>query len=128
MITKEEAIKELTDLLPEEFLMDYADAIRMAIKALEREQCGDCISRKSVSGCVSTMYYKGLGKQKSLEYILKYIERLPAVTPMPKMMKWIKTISENGVTSAVRCSECGFEDNRYELFNYCPKCGAKNNN
>lgn len=33
--------------------------------------CGDCISRESVSGCVSTMYYKGLGKQKSLEYILK---------------------------------------------------------
>ena len=31
--------------------------------------------------------------------------------------EWIKTISENGITSAVRCSECGFEDNRYMLFN-----------
>ena len=39
--------------------------------------------------------------------------------------KWIKTLGENGVTSAVRCSECGFEDNRYELFNYCPNCGAE---
>lgn len=37
---------------------------------------------------------------------------------------WIKTISENGVTSAVRCSECGFGDNRYMLFRYCPNCGA----
>ena len=38
---------------------------------------------------------------------------------------WIKTISENGVTSAARCSECGFGDNRYMLFRYCPNCGAK---
>jgi len=88
-MNKEEAIKELTDLLPEEFLMDYAEAIEMGIEALEREECGDCISRKSVSGCVSTMYYKGLGKQKSLEYILKYIDRLPAVLPMPKMGKCV---------------------------------------
>lgn len=43
----------------------------------------------------------------------------------PKMGKWVKTIGENGVTSAIRCSGCGFEDNRYELFNYCPNCGAK---
>ena len=38
---------------------------------------------------------------------------------------WIRTTGENGVTSSARCSECGFEDNRYELFNFCPKCGAK---
>lgn len=38
---------------------------------------------------------------------------------------WVKTIGENGVTSACRCNLCGFEDNRYSLFNYCPKCGAK---
>ena len=38
---------------------------------------------------------------------------------------WIKTIGENGITSAVRCSECGFEDNRYMLFRYCPDCGTK---
>lgn len=39
--------------------------------------------------------------------------------------RWIKTIGENGVTSACRCNLCGFEDNRYLLFNYCPWCGAK---
>lgn len=38
--------------------------------------------------------------------------------------RWIKVIGENGVTDAVCCSICGFEDNRYELFNYCPNCGA----
>ena len=43
----------------------------------------------------------------------------------PQTGHWIKTISENGITSAVRCSECGFEDNRYMLFRYCPNCGTK---
>ncbi len=43
----------------------------------------------------------------------------------PKTGHWIKTISENGITSAVRCSECGFEDNRYMLFKYCPNCGCR---
>lgn len=38
--------------------------------------------------------------------------------------KWVKRVGENGVTSACVCSECGFEDNRYELFDFCPKCGA----
>lgn len=83
------------------------------------EECGDCISRKSVSGCVSTMYYKGLGKQKSLEYILKYVDRLPAVTPMPKMGTW----ERDQFTNQPTCSVCG-----YKVFggqtNYCPNCGA----
>lgn len=39
--------------------------------------------------------------------------------------RWIKTVGENGVTSACRCSNCGFGDNRYSLFNYCPICGAR---
>ena len=36
-MTREEAIKELTELLPEEFLSEYADAIKMAIEALEQQ-------------------------------------------------------------------------------------------
>lgn len=36
-MTREEAIKELTELLPEEFLMEYAEAIRMGIEALEQQ-------------------------------------------------------------------------------------------
>lgn len=47
------------------------------------------------------------------------------IKPEQKTGHWIKTIGENGITSAVRCSECGFEDNRYMLFRYCPNCIAK---
>lgn len=38
--------------------------------------------------------------------------------------RWIKCVGENGVTSACRCSLCGFEDNRFSVFNFCPNCGA----
>ena len=93
-MSREEAIKELTDLLPEEFLMDYADAIRMAIKALEQEQCGDCISREDAlnemrryhDDCAKTSEYTRLGFETAMEVI----KSLPPVTPMPRMgIDWI---------------------------------------
>lgn len=65
----------------------------------------------------STNAYGSMDIAKSV--ILKVLEQ------EPKTGHWIKTIGENGVTSAVRCSGCGFEDNRYTLFRYCPECGAK---
>ena len=37
-MTKEEAVKELTELLPEEFLSEYTDAIKMAIEALSSSE------------------------------------------------------------------------------------------
>lgn len=53
------------------------------------------------------------------------IEAIPAADVQPvRHGRWVKTIGENGVTSACRCNLCGFEDNRYSLFNYCPNCGA----
>ena len=54
------------------------------------------------------------------------LNSIPAADVQPvRHGRWIKTIGENGVTSACRCNLCGFEDNRYSLFNYCPNCGAK---
>ena len=47
------------------------------------------------------------------------------LTEVPPHGRWIKTVGENGVTSACRCSNCGFADNRYSLFNYCPVCGER---
>ena len=46
-MTREQAIEELTELLPEEFLSEYADAIKIAIEALEQEpKMGKWIYRK----------------------------------------------------------------------------------
>ena len=101
---------------------DFIVAHNMAIKALEQEPCDDAISRQAVLDTCLNIFFNGY-KEKDLLYDIK---KLPSVNPQkPKTGHWIKTIGENGITSAVRCSECGFEDNRYMLFRYCPNCGAK---
>jgi len=58
-------------------------------------------------------------------HVIKSIRKLPAADVRPvRRGKWGKYVGENGVTSACRCSLCGFEDNRFSVFNYCPNCGA----
>lgn len=123
-MTREEAIKMLKSKMDghTDTSYEWAETVRMAIKALEQEPCEDCISREAA------LDDSGLGEFHRYDDYVKmrnYLKSLPSVTPQPKMGHWIKTIGENGVTSAIRCSECGFEDNRYELFNYCPNCGRK---
>jgi hypothetical protein len=86
----------------------------------EKAQMDDLISKEQIKNAYTEWY----GKYADSVF-LKIIRDLPPVTPQQKTGHWIKTISENGITSAVRCSECGFEDNRYMLFRYCPNCGAK---
>ena len=63
--------------------------------------------------------------KKSIVVTVEDIENLHAADVVEqKHGKWMKTVGENGATSACRCSLCGFEDNRYMIFNYCPNCGA----
>lgn len=74
-----------------------AIAIDMAIKALEQESCEDvpdindgkipcedCISRQSVLKYIDRIFNQGTGKKKSFEFIQKYVEKLPSVTPKEK--------------------------------------------
>jgi len=66
------------------------------------------------------------GINQTCDRHIEAIKELPAADVVPVVHgQWVKTVGENGVTSACRCSECGFEDNRYSLFNYCPNCGAR---
>lgn len=101
-----------------ESMQECSEALDMAIKALQQEPCTDAISRKAaIDALTKTSGIRGDA--------LKALYDLPPITTAEKVGHWIKTIGENGVTSAVRCSECGFEDNRYMMFRYCPYCGAK---
>lgn len=102
------------------------DCVRLAINALEQEPCGDAISRQAVLDLPKNTERGFGGKILEQSINIEYIKALPPVTPAEKVGRWVKTIGENGVTSAVRCSECGFEDNRYMLFRYCPNCGSYN--
>ena len=56
-MTREEAIKELTELLPEEFLSEYADAIKMGIEAL-KNQPTDAVDRMTIK---EYLYNLGMG-------------------------------------------------------------------
>lgn len=100
-MSREEAIKELTELLPEEFLSEYAEAIRMGIEALQQEPCevsqglvkdsqgfsqepcGDCISRESIIEIVNHQRF-GMSKL-AFGIITEKVKELPSVTPQQKM-------------------------------------------
>ena len=82
-MSRDEAIKELTELLPEEFLSKYTEAIKMGIEALEQEPCEDAISRQAVIDTLT----KTSGIRGDA---LKALYDLPSVTPQPKMVeRWI---------------------------------------
>ena len=54
------------------------DALQNAIKALDQEPCGDCISRDAALDLIAD-YDLSMGQ------VVKGIHALPSVTPMPKM-------------------------------------------
>lgn len=126
-MSKDEAIKELTELLPEEFLSEYTDAIKMGIEALKQEPCEDCVSRNAVLDLVAD-YDLSMGQ------VVKSIHALPPVTQLPKMGHWEKDEYGN-----IHCTFCGCNA-LYEKIHYpddyfgkvvraksgfCPTCGAK---
>lgn len=94
--------------------------------SVKLQPCEDAISKKVVLDMLEDINAETEGVGFYYEHYVDYIKSLPSIKPQePQTGRWIKTIGENGITSAVRCSECGFEDNRYMLFRYCPDCGAK---
>lgn len=128
-----------------------ADALDIAIKALEIEPVGDCISRQTaIDDAHSQIWYRLNPNMK--ERIDTWLVNLPSVTPKSEItleqaidrlheLGWIqehdKVLTENSKAKAGKwshdgskwanryiCSECG-----YKLFdeptNYCPNCGAK---
>lgn len=107
-------------------------ALEMAIQALSQEASNDVISKQMVLDTISELnaisFYEAQEDSKNCYYEIRNAIKClhPSIKPQePKTGHWIKTISENGVTLAVRCSECGFEDNRYMLFKCCPNCKCR---
>lgn len=137
-MTKEEAIKELTELLPEEFLSEYADAIKMGIEALEQEPCGDCVSREAVENAikhaeVNFTVNSDIDFTKHIREVheivngivdaqIKALRDLPSVTPQPKMGRWIDV---DGIW--FKCSECDAHRKMMPAYKeyYCPNCGCR---
>lgn len=97
----------------------------------------NCISRQAVLDYIRRILNQGTGKKKSFEFIQKYVENLPSVTPKEKTGWWMRrTRVENvydiaGVKSwgiKCQCDRCGFAATVIEDFGYykyCPNCGAR---
>ena len=108
----------------EEMLEDaYEHGYQQARHDYETQPC-DAVSREAVLGYVHRILNQGTGKKKSFEFIQKYVEKLPPVTPKQRIGKWIDD----------KCSVCGkgIEDlisspewYRNEEPNFCPYCGIK---
>lgn len=119
---------------------DYPEddmAIDCAIEALEREQCGDCISREAVMHILDEVGGDFDSPREAvvpIDYIADMVSELPSVTPQPKMGQW-KAYTHSAYHGndeygepiwrevvVYHCSEC----NRRTVIkeNYCPNCGA----
>ena len=82
-MTNEEAkevLKEQIDRYGQEYDAEGIEALDMAIKALEQQSSGDCISRaQALHACCDEW-------NKDYKAIMKSIRQLPSVTPQPR---WI---------------------------------------
>lgn len=120
-----------------------AEALDIAIKAIEQEPCEDVISRQAVLSKIKEVCFseewlqfrvdKGSNGQR--DSIIDYIEQLPPVVPQPKMGRWLHReimdyLDKNKVIhNHFMCQDCGFIhdfiDGHTAQYKYCPSCGAK---
>ena len=119
-MTREEAINQLKDFIilhREQHGWDVStlDALDMAIKALEHEPCGDCISRQAVLDIAKTSKSNWIDNS----VLFKRVSELLSVEPERKVGKW----HVEGFDAW--CTNCGFHPTTIEAFDYCPSCGAK---
>jgi len=82
----------------------------------------DCISRQSIANYIGFIQNHGMGKEKSFDYIKKFVAKLPSATPIRPKGHWIWCFGSH------KCSNCEeytcFSDK--ELLRYCPNCGSYN--
>ena len=102
---------------------EQKEALDIAIKALEQQNCEDCISRKeTIEWLKKVTVTDGIAFKTGFKQILYDIEQMPSVIPQPKVGKWIDVDSLDGALWH-ECSECG--ETEFYATDYCPNCGAK---
>lgn len=85
------------------------------------EPCANCVNRQAVFDIVERAQYKGDA--------LSEIEKLPPVTPAPKI-GWWEYVQYDGNPNIGNwhCSLCRCICEKWRnkpTYNYCPNCGAK---
>lgn len=126
-------IEEVDRELPDGRLIT---ALEMAIKALEKQPCEDCISRQAVLDAMSHTWkhicFVARRKQPTKGEKAVYfdmcgaVRQIPSVTPQQKTGRWVYELED---WNKWTCSECGWSkraDVHVRLgYNYCPNCGAR---
>ena len=105
-MTREEAINQLKDFIilhREQHGWDVStlDALDMAIKTLEHEPCGDCISRQAVLDIAKTSKSNWIDNS----VLFKRVSELPSVEPERKFIeKVLETLREMDDAVDVICN------------------------
>ena len=124
-MTKEKAINELTQLLHEDFLSEYSEALDMAIKAFE-QQSTDAISRQAVLDGIEELKKIHFDRVVVLNKVRDRVLELSPVIPQPKMGHWIDIMV--GDMPAQACDQCNtFYPLAYTGGGHkcCPSCGSR---
>ena len=129
-MTKSEAITILQrnrDILGQ-YGGEEAEALDIAIQALESQPCEDCVSRADMLETFSELFdiwddYPNMIKEFGKTY--DKLNDLPSVTPQKKG-KWIKyDFLEDDGEWEYQCSNCKYSLINYsDVMCYCPNCGA----
>lgn len=112
--------------VPDFYTME--EAIKVIIEALEQEPCEDCVSRQAVIDAAidgADKWDGGFNRERE-KCIREEIDKLPPVSPQPKMGHWIDIMV--GDMPAQRCDRC---NTFYPLaytgggHKFCPNCGTR---
>ena len=124
-MTREEAISILKTF---RITGDKAhEAFDMAIKALEKQPCKNCISREAAIDIVEKWFNK---IQLNGDICCDGIRSLPSVEPERKLGKW----EWNKRTGEYECSKCGCnpvyegmtpDESEIDKYRFCRWCGSK---
>jgi len=120
-MTKEEHIKNLKAIKKVGLCKKYLDSMNEAIKALEQQPCGDCVSRQSILEELNRLGRHAFKDDTDYDCLFDFVDRLPPVTPTRKSgLRWIERFDNED--KWLECPHCHKDsDNAYA---YCPNCGA----
>jgi len=121
-MTKEEHIKNLKAIKKVGLCKKYLDSMNEAIKALEQQPCGDCVSRQSILEELNRLGRHAFKDDTDYDCLFDFVDRLPPVTPTRKSgLRWIERFDNED--KWLECPHCHKDsDNAYA---YCPNCGAE---
>ena len=127
-ISEAQSILHCPDTVGGLYSEKYGEALGMAMEALKREPCEDCISRQAVLDLIYNSWaHNGVGENYG-ELSIDALKALPPVTPRPKTGHWIDRFP----AKECKCSVCDFliciSNGSYidmvGQMKYCPNCGA----